>query len=162
MRFAPDTSWLLAWRSPIPSVLSGALPLAGPSAPQVFVSSGEDPGEIFISVFGAPTSAGDGAAAGDMLGVITDYQLQIAGGAWTSYGTTLPIEETFGGFTPGAPVAWSARALGYNNRPGQVVSGIVNAAIDEPVEPIALTDSVSGEALTDSVSGEALTVSAAA
>lgn len=146
--YTPRSRFDLAFR--------GGLPPAGPSAAQVFAGPGEDPGEIFISIFGPPSQLGDGPTPGDGLGEITGYQLQIAGGAWITYGTALPIEQTFTGFGPGAPVSWAARALGHGGRLGQMIVGSALAkdvTPDPEIETIFLTNEITGDYLTNKLTG---------
>lgn len=93
---------------------------AGPNVPTWEVLTGVNPGEIRTRITAAPSDFGDGALAGDDLGVITDYETQVAGGPWVSRGTALPIDFVSGGFTPGAVMEVSVRARGYGGRIGDV------------------------------------------
>lgn len=111
---------------------AGSSPRA-PGAPSVTAEVGSAPGSVRVTITAPPVFLGDGIATGDGLGFITDYQIGIAGGTLTSYGTTLPREVISTGHAPGAVVAVVVRALGYASRDGTPFVGSVTIPI--PVEP---------------------------
>lgn len=142
------------------TVVFAPLPPSGPSAPGWFIEPGAEPGSVEGQIFDPPLSAGDGPAGGDGAGTITNYVVTIAAVA-TVHEPTLPIAFAAGGFTPGAPVTASVRALGYGGRAGLLTVQTTTAAEAEPEEPEEpgadyLRDAQTGEAIYDEISGEPL------
>lgn len=122
---------------------------SGPSAPSFSFSPGTDPGEVDLYINGPPTSLGDGLVAGDGLGVITGYDVQIGEGAIAPYDATTPREITSGGHTPGASVSATVRARGYGGRPGAVGFATTTATAAAPTDDfITLVDQATGHAIT--------------
>lgn len=145
MRFAPDISWLLAWRSPIPSVGFGALPLAGPSIPDATYDPGPNPGEVSFSITDAPTSAGDGDIPGDGLGAITGYRSRIAGVLALHDTTSLPITRVSTGHAEGFPVVVEWWAIGSNDRAGAIGTAIVIPGASPIVPSVPGAEPVAGD-----------------
>lgn len=161
MRFAPDTSWLLAWRSPIPTLGFGLLPPAGPSAPGFAAGPGIVPGEAGLTIHTMPASWGDGPVQGDGLGVITGYGSSIAGVSM-DHAPSLPIERTVGGLAEGVPVPVLVWAYGHDGRIGAVASIAVYPAVTPPVSTTGLVEAVTGYGLFDAVTGRGLVAGAPA
>jgi hypothetical protein len=135
------------------------LPPAAPGATNWQTVPGPLAGQIVTSVISPPASVGDGSVQGDGAGVITGYQISIAGAAAVNYPAS-PLPEVTTSHTPGAQISVSLRAMGFgeypNGRPGVLSIQTVTATPTPPVTPDVLINNLTGDTLIDKTSGARL------
>lgn len=122
------------------SAAGPGIPLpAGPSAPSFALAQGVNAGEVTLTLTGAPSSLGDGAVFGDGLGVLTDYQYQYPGYAWTSLSSTaLGSWLLTDGLIPGEVLQVRVRALGTAGRTGAASSYLTVTVPGPLVKAVAI------------------------